>query len=99
METYETPLDPPLDINSNQETFLRWRHPISKQILHLLLQCLLYFGAIYNTEYPLNSIPTYTKIAISREPALVPKSNLGIQLTILHRLSNKKLKKLKMPYT
>ena len=58
---------------------------------HLLLQCLLYLC----TEYPLNSVSTYTKIAISREPTLVPQSNLGIQLTILHRLSNQKLKKIK----
>ena len=51
-----------------------------------------------NTEYSLNSIPTYSiclaKIAISLEPMLVPKSNLGILLTILLRLSTQKLKKI-----
>ena len=45
-----------------------------------------------DTEYSLNIIPTYTKIAISREPMLVPKSNLGILLTILHKLTTQKKK-------
>ena len=50
--------------------------PHFKADLALSLQCLLYLWSYYYTEYPLNSIPTYIKIAISCDPTLVSTQKL-----------------------